>query len=334
MHSGRPCRSPCTPGDLVGRHALHATYPCSNRENECVAWHMHVPTHRSPCPPGDLVGRHALRVTYPGSASLGFPRIARSVALGCPRIACSDGLGRMASDALGWPRSDGLRCPACWDFLNTVGSITSFKVDSDIVSLDEKESLQTNTERPSKLTNVAIYSLQSLRNPTPRGSNFNHIDLYGKNMNNVSPRESSFNEENKVEVLGNNLVRTNGSAYLAFGLVNELCHSCREEIQEGSLFSRDNAAYQYMVRELITMSLKNFLLVSSSSNSIFDDVSDINLDNKSWLKCLTNEVRDLTLNSPKSVVVEVVAKLGAFNVVLKVGDNEVVVVEEGVDLES
>ncbi|KAE8695237.1 hypothetical protein F3Y22_tig00110729pilonHSYRG00112 [Hibiscus syriacus] len=59
MSSGRPCRSPCTPGDLP---------------------------------------------------SLGFPRIARSVALGCPHIIRSNGLGcsRMASDALGWPRSDGL----------------------------------------------------------------------------------------------------------------------------------------------------------------------------------------------------------------------------------
>ncbi|KAE8699302.1 Aquaporin NIP3-1 [Hibiscus syriacus] len=84
---------------VVGRHALRATYPCSNRENERVVWHMHVPTHRSPCPPGDLVGRHALRMTYPRSASLGFSRIARSVAFGCPRIAHSDDLGcsRMAS---------------------------------------------------------------------------------------------------------------------------------------------------------------------------------------------------------------------------------------------
>ncbi|KAE8708330.1 hypothetical protein F3Y22_tig00110346pilonHSYRG00106 [Hibiscus syriacus] len=56
------------------------------------------------------VGRHALRATYPRSVALGFPRITRSVALGCPRIARSDGLGRMASDALGWPwmLSDGL----------------------------------------------------------------------------------------------------------------------------------------------------------------------------------------------------------------------------------
>ncbi|KAE8683440.1 hypothetical protein F3Y22_tig00111208pilonHSYRG00222 [Hibiscus syriacus] len=27
MPSGRPCRSPCTPRDLVGRHALHALPP-------------------------------------------------------------------------------------------------------------------------------------------------------------------------------------------------------------------------------------------------------------------------------------------------------------------
>ncbi|KAE8719635.1 hypothetical protein F3Y22_tig00109936pilonHSYRG00054 [Hibiscus syriacus] len=97
-------KSPCLPGDLIGRHALRATYPCSNRENERVAWHMHVPTHRSPCPPGDLVGRHALRATYPRSAALGFPCIARSVTLGCPRIARSNGLGCSRMASVGWPR--------------------------------------------------------------------------------------------------------------------------------------------------------------------------------------------------------------------------------------
>ncbi|KAK9041433.1 hypothetical protein V6N11_016535 [Hibiscus sabdariffa] len=61
---------------------------------------------------------------------------------------------------------------------------------------------------------------QSSRNPTPRGSSFNHTDFYGKNLSNVSPRESSFgnlgfDEENGVGVFGNNPGRTNGGAYPA-----------------------------------------------------------------------------------------------------------------------
>ncbi|KAK4770841.1 hypothetical protein SAY87_031373 [Trapa incisa] len=100
-------------------------------------------------------------------------------------------------------------------FPDTGGSIVSFRVDSDIISLDGKEPLQTDAEvgedgklhvtvrkstssrseifsrrsqglhsgvsltpRPSNLTNAEIYSLQSSRNPTPRGSSFNHTDFY------------------------------------------------------------------------------------------------------------------------------------------------------------
>ncbi|XP_024032125.1 probable auxin efflux carrier component 1c isoform X2 [Morus notabilis] len=100
-------------------------------------------------------------------------------------------------------------------FPDTAGSIISFRVDSDIISLDGKEPLQTEAEvgedgklhvtvrkstssrseifsrrshgpnsglsltpRPSNLTNAEIYSLQSSRNPTPRGSSFNHTDFY------------------------------------------------------------------------------------------------------------------------------------------------------------
>lgn len=119
-------------------------------------------------------------------------------------------------------------------FPDTAGSIISFRVDSDIISLDGKEPLQTDAEigedgklhvtvrkstssrseifsrrshgpnsglsltpRPSNLTNAEIYSLQSSRNPTPRGSSFNHTDFYsmvngGKNLSNVSPRGSNF----------------------------------------------------------------------------------------------------------------------------------------------
>ncbi|KAJ8760073.1 hypothetical protein K2173_010929 [Erythroxylum novogranatense] len=100
-------------------------------------------------------------------------------------------------------------------FPDTAGSIISFRVDSDIISLDGREPLQTEAEigddgrlhvtvrksassrseifsrrshgpnsglsmtpRPSNLTNAEIYSLQSSRNPTPRGSSFNHNDFY------------------------------------------------------------------------------------------------------------------------------------------------------------
>ncbi|GAB4843956.1 Probable auxin efflux carrier component 1c [Ancistrocladus abbreviatus] len=100
-------------------------------------------------------------------------------------------------------------------FPDTAGSIISFRVDSDIISLDGKEPLQTEAEvgedgklhvtvrksassrseifsrpshgphsglsltpRPSNLTNAEIYSLQSSRNQTPRGSSFNHTDFY------------------------------------------------------------------------------------------------------------------------------------------------------------
>ncbi|XP_073115365.1 auxin efflux carrier component 3a isoform X2 [Elaeis guineensis] len=91
-------------------------------------------------------------------------------------------------------------------FPDTAASIVSFRVDSDIVSLDGgRDLLQTDAEvggdgkihvtvrrsnasrrsfsmamtpRPSNLTGAEIYSLSSSRNPTPRGSNFNHSDFF------------------------------------------------------------------------------------------------------------------------------------------------------------
>ncbi|KAL9273281.1 putative auxin efflux carrier component 1c [Drosera capensis] len=99
-------------------------------------------------------------------------------------------------------------------FPHTAGSIISFRVDSDIMSLDGKQPLETEAEvgddgklhvivrksassrseifsrtthghhngvaltpRLSNLSNAEIYSIQSSRNPTPRGSNFNHTDF-------------------------------------------------------------------------------------------------------------------------------------------------------------
>nr|AAQ14256.1 AEC1 [Momordica charantia] len=108
-------------------------------------------------------------------------------------------------------------------FPDTAGSIVSIHVDSDIMSLDGRQVLETEAEikedgklhvtvrksnasrsdifsrrsvglssttpRPSNLTNAEIYSLQSSPNPTPRGSSFNHTDFYsmmaagGRNSN-------------------------------------------------------------------------------------------------------------------------------------------------------
>ncbi|CAN1266820.1 Auxin efflux carrier component 1 [Linum perenne] len=95
-------------------------------------------------------------------------------------------------------------------FPDTAGAIVSIHVDSDVMSLDGRQPLETEAEikedgklhvtvrrsnasrsdifsrgglssatpRPSNLTNAEIYSLQSSRNPTPRGSSFNHTDFY------------------------------------------------------------------------------------------------------------------------------------------------------------
>ncbi|CAN8301613.1 unnamed protein product [Cochlearia groenlandica] len=102
-------------------------------------------------------------------------------------------------------------------FPETAGSITSFRVDSDVISLNGREPLQTDAEigddgklhvvvrrssaassmissfnkshggglnssmitpRASNLTGVEIYSVQSSREPTPRASSFNQTDFY------------------------------------------------------------------------------------------------------------------------------------------------------------
>ncbi|KAJ8442263.1 hypothetical protein Cgig2_011186 [Carnegiea gigantea] len=126
-------------------------------------------------------------------------------------------------------------------FPGTAGSIISIRVDSDVMSLDGRQPIETEAEikedgklhvvvrrsnasrsdifsrttpRPSNLTNAEIYSLQSSRNPTPRGSSFNHNDFFsmvgtgtgGRNSNfgssdvfgmrsGPTPRSSNFEEE-------------------------------------------------------------------------------------------------------------------------------------------
>ncbi|XP_004498307.1 auxin efflux carrier component 4-like [Cicer arietinum] len=97
-------------------------------------------------------------------------------------------------------------------FPETAASIVSFKVGSDVVSLDGRDFLETDaavgddgklhvtvrksnasrrsfmmsTPRPSNLTGAEIYSLSS----TPRGSNFNHAEFYS--MMGFQPRHSNF----------------------------------------------------------------------------------------------------------------------------------------------
>ncbi|GMH03126.1 hypothetical protein Nepgr_004965 [Nepenthes gracilis] len=100
-------------------------------------------------------------------------------------------------------------------FPETAASITSFRVESDVVSLNGREPLQADAEvggdgklhvvvrrstasssiissynksqlnsvtsmtpRASNLTGVEIYSIQSSREPTPRASSFNQTDFY------------------------------------------------------------------------------------------------------------------------------------------------------------
>ncbi|KAI3830253.1 hypothetical protein L1987_04390 [Smallanthus sonchifolius] len=131
----------------------------------------------------------------------------------------------------------GARLLIAEQFPDTAGSIISFRVDSDVLSLDGKEPLQTEAEvgedgklhvtvrksasshseifsrrsksgvsgltpRPSNLTNAEIYSLQSSRNPTPRGSSFNHTDFHSmvNGKSGASPRGSNFDEESGVNV--------------------------------------------------------------------------------------------------------------------------------------
>ncbi|VFQ92161.1 unnamed protein product [Cuscuta campestris] len=111
-------------------------------------------------------------------------------------------------------------------FPDNAASIVSFQVDSDVISLDGKEALETRAEvgedgklhvtvrkssasrseilsgrshshgqnnsglsftpRVSNLSNAEIYSLQSSRNPTPRGSSFNHADFHASGFDEES----------------------------------------------------------------------------------------------------------------------------------------------------
>ncbi|AES76047.1 putative membrane transport protein [Medicago truncatula] len=120
-------------------------------------------------------------------------------------------------------------------FPDTAGSIVSIHVDSDVMSLDGRTPLETdaeikedgklhitvrksnasrsdiysrrsqglssNTPRPSNLTNAEIYSLQSSRNPTPRGSSFNHTDFYSM-MGGGNGRNSNFGANDVVNNYG------------------------------------------------------------------------------------------------------------------------------------
>ncbi|EYU37304.1 hypothetical protein ABFS82_10G139600 [Erythranthe guttata] len=118
-------------------------------------------------------------------------------------------------------------------FPETAASITSFKVDSDVLSLNGREPLQADAEigddgklhvvvkrstsasmissynhhnkglnssaitpRASNLTGVEIYSVQSSREPTPRASSFNQTDFYAMfagNNKTASPKHGYTN---------------------------------------------------------------------------------------------------------------------------------------------
>ncbi|KAE8693630.1 hypothetical protein F3Y22_tig00110796pilonHSYRG00034 [Hibiscus syriacus] len=102
MHAQRPTRSPCTP-----QHAGHPRPSDRGHPTEAIR------TSYARASEGN-------RASYARESEGNRARLARMPShssLGCPRIARSDGLGcsRMASDAFGWPRSNGLGCPACWD---------------------------------------------------------------------------------------------------------------------------------------------------------------------------------------------------------------------------
>ncbi|KAK4481828.1 hypothetical protein RD792_012739 [Penstemon davidsonii] len=117
-------------------------------------------------------------------------------------------------------------------FPETAGSITSFKVDSDVISLNGREPLQADAEigedgklhvvvkrscsasvissynkglhssamtpRASNLTGVEIYSVQSSREPTPRGSSFNQTDFYAMFNSKVSSPKHHHGYTNSV----------------------------------------------------------------------------------------------------------------------------------------
>lgn len=138
-------------------------------------------------------------------------------------------------------------------FPDTAGSIVSINVDSDVMSLDGRRDMveteaeikedgkihvtvrrsnasrsdiysrrshgfSSTTPRPSNLTNAEIYSLQSSRNPTPRGSSFNHTDFYsmvGRSSNfgpsDVfgAPRPSNYEEEHGTIPIASTKPRVN-----------------------------------------------------------------------------------------------------------------------------
>ncbi|KAB2626380.1 auxin efflux carrier component 2-like [Pyrus ussuriensis x Pyrus communis] len=96
-------------------------------------------------------------------------------------------------------------------FPETAASITSFKVDSDVVSLNGREPLQTDAEisddgklhvvvkRSNASSMVSSFNkshgLNSLNSTTPRASNLTGVEIYSvKSSREPTPRASSFNQ--------------------------------------------------------------------------------------------------------------------------------------------
>ncbi|KAE8700853.1 hypothetical protein F3Y22_tig00110556pilonHSYRG00865 [Hibiscus syriacus] len=126
-------------------HSRRLTLAQTKRMNvlhgTCTSQHIGRHALRAPCTPGDL-------------PSLGCPRIPSHSSLGCPWIARSDGLGRIALDALGWRRSDGLECPACWERIDCQNSKPYAPCNSSqlpIVPRPYHEKSRKNSVKPNRV---------------------------------------------------------------------------------------------------------------------------------------------------------------------------------------
>lgn len=95
-------------------------------------------------------------------------------------------------------------------FPETAGSITSFRVESDVISLNGREPLQADAEigedgklhvvvrrsnAPSMISSFKSHGLNSLTSMTPRASNLTGVEIYSvQSSREPTPRASSFNQ--------------------------------------------------------------------------------------------------------------------------------------------
>ncbi|KAK4485628.1 hypothetical protein RD792_008271 [Penstemon davidsonii] len=128
----------------------------------------------------------------------------------------------------------GARMLIAEQFPDTAGSIVSFRVDSDILSLDGKEPLQTEAEvgddgklhvvvRKSTSSRSEIFSRRSINNHggtnsgvslTPRPSNLSNAEIYSlQSSRNPTPRGSSFNHTDFYSMVNGKNVSPRQSNY-------------------------------------------------------------------------------------------------------------------------